>query len=591
MSEMSWDLSEVVKSTEPKDILQELGLLMNDTEEFAKKYKGRISNLSANGIADMLEEQDRIMLAHDGAIAYSKLSYSADTTDPDANNLYSAFMDAMTKVGQDLAFLDIELGESLLSHPRSIHDPDLSVYYHYLERIRSLSPHLMSEAEEKIVIGKDLNGISAWSQLQGAWLSTRTFKMSVDGEEKELSLGEILSFINDPNRDNRRASYIAIETELEKNQTIWSYAIRSVCSDHLQMCKMRKYSSPMSSSLLFNDVEPTVIDAMMAVVGKNTDICQNHAKIKALLLGLPKMCNYDINAPLPSAPDKRYSWEDSKSLVLSAYRSFDDEFSGFVEDMFRRRHLDGEVRKGKVAGAFCDDWLSGRTAFVLQSFNGRISDVYTQAHELGHSIHSYLYSRSQRPSNCHISYCIAECGSLFGELLLTDQLLSSAEGDDERRSILVGILDGFSLSVFHVGARMYLEQSIYDAIERGEHLDGEMISSLWADSRVRMYGDSIDWSSESRWDWARVPHFYIPDLRFYNYPYIFAQLFVFAMYRLYKEQGKDFVPKFKALLSAGSSRSAAQLGAELGFDISKEEFWQKGMDQATAFLGMLQRLS
>ena len=124
------------------------------------------------------------MLAHDGAIAYSKLSYSADTTDPDANNLYSAFMDAMTKVGQDLAFLDIELGGSLLSHPRSIHDPDLSVYYHYLERIRSLSPHLMSEAEEKIVIGKDLNGISAWSQLQGAWLSTRTFKMSVDGEEK-----------------------------------------------------------------------------------------------------------------------------------------------------------------------------------------------------------------------------------------------------------------------------------------------------------------------------------------------------------------------------------------------------------------------
>ena len=303
------------------------------------------------------------------------------------------------------------------------------------------------------------------------------------------------------------------------------------------------------------------------------------------------MCNYDINAPLPSAPDKRYSWEDSKSLVLSAYKSFDDEFSGFVEDMFRRRHLDGEVRKGKVAGAFCDDWLSGRTAFVLQSFNGRISDVYTQAHELGHSIHSYLYSRSQRPSNCHISYCIAECGSLFGELLLTDQLLSSAESDDERRSILVGILDGFSLSVFHVGARMYLEQSIYDAIERGEHLDGEMISSLWADSRIRMYGDSIDWTSESRWDWARVPHFYIPDLRFYNYPYIFAQLFVFAMYRLYKEQGKDFVPKFKALLSAGSSRSAAQLGTELGFDISKEEFWQKGMDQATAFLGMLERLN
>ena len=220
--------------------------------------------------------------------------------------------------------------------------------------------------------------------------------------------------------------------------------------------------------------------------------------------------------------------------------------------MFEKRHIDGEVRQGKVSGAFCSTWFSGRSAFVLrQSFNGRMSDVYTQAHELGHAVHAYLGTRAQRPSNNEIGSCIAECGSIFGELLLTEQLLKGAKSKEEKKAILTVILDEFGMTAFQVSARYFFERSMYEEIEKGTFLDGETVSRLWTTARDDIYGDAVEWLPEMRWEWTMKLHYYIPNYRFYNYPYVFAQLFVFSLYRLYKEQGREFVPKLKALLSAG----------------------------------------
>ncbi len=256
--------------------------------------------------------------------------------------------------------------------------------------------------------------------------------------------------------------------------------------------------------------------------------------------------------------------------------------------MYERRHIDGEVRKGKRSGAFCSRWLAGKSAYILQSFNGRVGDVYTQAHELGHAAHAYLGSRAQRPSNYEIGSCIAECGSVFGELLLTDRLLSRAETKEERQAILARILDKFGMSAFQVSARVFFEQSMYDSIRDGVFLDGETVSKLWTSARDKIYGDAVDWLPEMKWEWTMKVHYYIPNYRFYNYPYVFAQLFVYALYRLYREQGEAFVPKMKALLAAGSSKSPAELASELGFDITEEDFWEKGMRQMEEFIGMLE---
>jgi oligoendopeptidase F len=129
---------------------------------------------------------------------------------------------------------------------------------------------------------------------------------------------------------------------------------------------------------------------------------------------------------------------------------------------------------------------------------------------------------------------------------------------------------------------------MYDALDKGIFLDGEKISSLWTTSRDRIYGDTIEWLPDMKWEWTMKTHYYIPNYRFYNYPYVFAQLFVFALYRLYKQQGKDFALKFKNLLAAGSSKSPWQLGKELGFDITKRDFWELGIKQAEEFTKLLE---
>ncbi|QLH74071.1 MAG: M3 family oligoendopeptidase [Methanomassiliicoccales archaeon] len=588
MSEMKWDLSQLVEDEEPEKIIMKLQEMVTDSKAFSEKYHGKIGKLSPKGLKKMLDEKDALFLKYEGVVKYCHLRYTADTSDPVSNRLYAAQSKSSTESGQHLAFLDIELGKRLVKDPKLIDSPELVEYKHYLERQAKAAPHVLSEDEEKIILMKDQNGINAWSKLQKSWLSTRTFKMKVDGTEKDLSFGEVLNYANDPAREVRRAAHDSVNSVLSANDTIWTEALNSICSDHLQMSRLRKYSSPIESSLIFNDVEEVAIKEMMSVVERNIEFGKRYYATKAKLLGIPKISDCDILAPV-SLSQKKYTWEESREIVTEAYERFDASWGRWINRMFDERHIDGEVRKGKVAGAFCDDWVSKKSAYILMSFNGNLHDVFTQAHELGHSVHAYLYTQRQNPSNCLISYCIAECGSIFGELLLTDHMLQKATNDEERKAVLASVLDTFTYILFHVGARYAFEQSIYDAIEKGKSLDAKSVCRLWEEARGRFMSDSVEWSPGSSWIWARVPHYFMTYLRFYNYPYIFAQLFVFSLYRLYKEQGEDFVPKMNELLMSGSSLSVSELGKKLGFDLETEEFWEKGIEQAKEFLSQLER--
>ena len=585
---MVWDLSQLVDSTDPASIQKRLDLMAAGAEEIRDLYYGRIGGLDAKGLLKLLELKDAFTLEYEGATMYCRLMYSADSTDDVAKQLSDAGRRASAKVGQSLAFIDIEIGKLLVESPSLVEDPVLAEYRHYLEKIVRRVPHMLSETEERLSIAKDRNGVRAWQTLQSDWLSTRTFDIEIEGEMRTLPYGEIIGFYESPDRDLRKRANQIVYEGLGTDDIVWASAIRAVCSDHLTMCELRRYPSPMTQSLISNDVDEQTIEALMRTIEKGVGVYQRYLRLKARLMGLPKLANYDIVAPLPDAPEMDYSWRESREEVVGAYEGFDGEVGGWVDEMYERRHIDGEVRRGKRSGAFSSSWMAGRSAYILQSFNGKMGNVFTQAHELGHAVHAYLGSRVQNPSNFGTGSCIAECGSKFGELLLTERLLSKAETKEEKQAILAGVLDKFGMSAFQVSARVFFEQSMYDAIGKGEFLDGETVSRLWAAARDKIYGDSVDWLEVMKWEWTMKPHYYIANRRFYNYPYVFAQLFVFALYRLYKEQGKDFVPKMKGLLAARGSRSPRELAAELGFDITKDAFWEKGIRQAEEFIEMLE---
>jgi len=587
--EMVWDLSQLVEDPDPASVQKSLDSMVVEAERIKKKYHGNIGDLDANGVLTLLELRDKFTLKFEGALRYGQLMYYADSTKDVSKQLNDAWRRAYMKTGQALAFVDIELGKLLAKKPSLIKNRVLAEYRHYLERLLRRVPHMLSETEETLVIVKYKNGVNAWELLQNDWLSTRTFTITVKGKKKTLPYGEIVSFYQSPDRNLRKRANQTVYEKLSEDNIVWSSAMRAVCEDHIRMRELRKWPTPMTQSLIENDVNQRTIDTLMATIKKNVGLYRRYLKTKAKLMGLRKLFNYDITAPLPKAPQASYTWTDSRKEVQEAYKEFDSQIGKWIDEMYDKRHIDGEVRKGKTSGAFCYSWLAGKSAYMLQSFNNRLTDVYAQAHELGHAIHGYLASRAQKPTNCEVGACIAETGSIFGELLLTERLLKKAKTKEEKQAILANLWDDFGMTTFQVSARVFFEQSMYDAINEGRFLDGKAIAKLWVKARNSIYGNAVEWLDLMKWEWTMKAHYYMANYRFYNYPYVFAQLFVFALYRLYKEQGKDFVPKLKTLLAAGSSKSPSELAAELGFDITKEAFWEKGLKQAEEFLTMLEQ--
>ncbi|MGY5873666.1 MAG: M3 family oligoendopeptidase [Candidatus Thorarchaeota archaeon] len=585
---MTWDLSQMVEFDDPGYIEERLTAAVKAANEFRDKYRGKIESLGAKEIFEMYELFNELELQSDGPLTYARLRYQADMNDEIAKRLYDKFRNTFSLLSQAEAFLHLELGALLTKNPEIINDPILAEYKHSLEKIKRKIPHMLSELEEQAIIAKDKNGIRAWSMLQGDWLASRTYEIEIDGEMKTLPYGEIIGLYEHPDRDLRKRAHQIVYEGLGKDHIVWASAFRSVFADHLTMVKMRKWPSPMTQSFITNDVDEETIVALLNTMEKNVGVYQDYLKLKAKAMGLDKLGNWDIYAPLPNSPDKKYSWEEAREMIVGAYSDFDPEVGNWMDEMYERRHIDGFVRNGKRSGAFCMTWHAGQSAYILQSFNGIMGDLFTSAHELGHAMHAYLGTRAQKPNNYEIGSCVAETGSIFGELLLAEKLLGSEGTKEEKQAVLAAILDGFGGAGYQVTTRVWFETMLYEAIEKGKFLDGEKISELWVKAREKMYGDSVEWQPEMKWWWTMKLHFYMANRRYYNYPYVYAQLFVYAMYRLYKEQGKEFVPKLKALLAAGSSRSPRDLAADIGFDITTEEFWQKGIDQFSEFVKMFE---
>jgi oligoendopeptidase F len=185
---------------------------------------------------------------------------------------------------------------------------------------------------------------------------------------------------------------------------------------------------------------------------------------------------------------------------------------------------------------------------------------------------------------------VAETASIFGELLLTDLMLDQARSDAERKAVLCFVLDEAGMTTFQVSARVWFEQALYASIEQGEFLDYSTICRNWKTARDRIYGDAVVWLPEMEAEWTMKPHYYMANYRFYNYPYVYAQMFVYTLYERYLQEGKAFVPKLEKALSAGSSVAPTEIGKIMGLDVSSPAFWGSGMSVFSRFLDDLEKI-
>ncbi|KKN47768.1 hypothetical protein LCGC14_0659650 [marine sediment metagenome] len=590
--EINWDLSILFSDYDDPNISKTMELLSKKADQFVNDYKGKINpkDFSAENLNDLIRELEEFWANIDDLELFCVNSFNAQMTLPETQNLNNKFSEFQTQISKKLAFFDLEIGKLVYENKNLISVSTLSNYKHYLEKIYRAYPHILSEIEEQLILEKDQHGIKAWSQLQGVWLNTREFKVNVEGEEKILSYGEANSLLTHPDRDTRISANKSIYGLLGRDEEIFSYALRNISSDWVKTSKRRKFDNPMEASFIANDTTHEIIDSLMKTIEESVDVYQKYLALKAKLLKLPKLSCADVIAPLIDVPHKKYSWHEAKEFILEAFGNFDELFANYANDMYDKNRIDANARKGKINGAYCASWFKGKSAFILMSFQGTLREIYTLTHELGHAIHDYLSTRQQTYVNLHPGAAGAETASTFAELLMTDFLLKKAESDEEKMAILVRILDGAGQAAFQVSARAWFETSLYDAIKSGTNLDGKTISKFWCTSRDKIYGDSVEWFEELNWEWTMKPHYFMPNFRYYNYPYVYAQLFVYALYQVYKRQGKEFIPKFKKLLSSGGSLSPKNLAEIVGFDISQPDFWKLGIKQYDDFVNELENL-
>jgi oligoendopeptidase F len=588
--EITWDLTVMFPSITDPSVEQAINNASILTEEFEKKYRGKILSLTPTELLKCLQEYEEYHVKTGDLSLYASLAFSANMALPETQALYDKVNKLDARLGKQLAFFSLELSALVKNKPDIISHPVLSNYKHMLERVHRRVEHILSEVEEQLIIEKDQFGVNAWEELQSKWLNTRMFEVIVQGEKKTLSYGEANGLLPHPDRATRESANRVIYGTLGKDGEIFASAIRNICNDWVSISERRKYSSPMESSLISNDTEQLIVDNLLRTIENHTGSYRRYLKLKAKLMGLPVLGNHDIIAPLPNSPEMKFTFQEAQDLITRAYSRFDEQYADAVKESFAARRIDVPPRFGKRNGAFCASWYKGKSAFILDNFNGNLSDVFTLAHELGHATHDYYASRNQTLLNMSMPSIVAETASIFGELLLSDLMLEEAKSSEERKVVLSLVLDEAGMTTFQVTARVWFEQSLYHSIKQEEFLDYKTVCNHWMQARNRIYGDAVTWFPEMEAEWTMKPHYYMANYRFYNYPYVYAQMFVYALYERYLQEGKTFVPKLKAALSAGSSMSPVEIGKLVDLNVTDPNFWNLGVKRFEHFTNELEKI-
>ena len=585
-----WDLSPLVESEDPEIVKKALDDSLKLFEKIEKNYKGRIKDLTPVAIFEFYRELDTANVALDQVVSYAYLRQCEDATNITATELFDYAMKVDSKGKSKLAFYQLEIAKALMDRPEIITDPSVKEYRHALEKAQALGKYLLSERDEQLIIDKDLYGVDSWSVLHEKLRGTRQCNVIIKGEQKQMAFLELITIIEgNPDRETRRTAAEALYKGISNDRLAYSTALKCVFGDHFNQVRLRKQPSVLTQSLLDNDIDQTAHDALIASMKKNTHLIRRYFKLRAKAMGLSKLAGYDIAAPIVES-QSNIPWSKAKKMVIDSYTEFDKEAGEWVASLFEQKRIDASIRPGKTGFGFCVSLSLPRTSWVMINYNGALRGITTLAHEVGHALHGYYASEKHKWANFSSGCCLAETVSIFGEMLLVDKLMRESDDDDTKLAALDKLLDSVRLMVFDMLNRYLFELSVFTAMESNKAINAEKLDSLWTAARTEVYGDTVEWLPGMEQRWAVPVHHFMPRFRFYNYSYSFAQLLVFVLYGLYKEQGASFIPKMKRILSAGGSQSPKAILAEVGLDLNDPKFWEIGFEQAQSYLDEFERI-
>jgi oligoendopeptidase F len=571
-ADVAWDLEPLLQGRSVDELLDRA----DELAEGVAGRRGRIATLDAAGLAALMGELADLQEALSRAGHYASLRFATDSLDAERGALVAKVQERATAVSTRLIFVELEWAaveddraEELLA------DPDLAFCAHHLRSARRYRPHLLSEPEERIDTEKSQTSSSAWSRLFGELSSAISVALpDPAGGTREVKLEEALSLLSHPERQVRREAAEAVTAGLEPGLRTRAFIFNTLLLDKSVEDRLRGYPSWISSRNLANEATDESVEALIAAVVKRYDLPQRWYHLKARILGIDRLADYDRMASVAHS-EAAFGWSEARDLVLDSYASFSPQLAGVARDFFEQSWIDAPLRPGKRPGAFCAYTVPSHHPYVLLNWTGKRRDVLTLAHELGHGLHAYL-ARPQGIYHMATPLTLAETASVFGETVTFGRLLEETADPTERLALLAESVEGAIATVFRQTAMNRFEHAVHTHRRGVGELSLDDFARHWAETQQAMVGDSVEITEGYRTWWSYIPHFI--NTPGYVYAYAYGQLLALSVYKRYEEGGADFVPRYLELLSAGGSRPPEELGRIVDCDLADPSFWDGGLD-------------
>jgi oligoendopeptidase F len=574
VQDVAWDLDPLVDGEGEAGVDRLLAEADERAAAFAQRHQGKVGGIDGPGLAAAMAELEAIVDIVGRAGSYAMLRFAVDTADPANGALVARVQEKGAAIETKLLFFELEWAAIDDARADELLAADgLDTSRHHLRTMRRYRPHLLTEPEERILTEKSVTGRDAWTRLFSEL--TSALRVHRDGDPEEgAKLDVALADLVSPDRELRRTTAEAVTAALEPGLRTRAYVFNTLLADKAVDDRLRSYPSWLASRNLANEASDESVQALVDAVRSQYDIPQRWYRLKARLLGLDRLADYDRMASVADA-EEHVGWSEASELVLDTFSGFSSVLGDTARRFFDERWIDAPPRPGKRGGAFCAYTTPSVHPYVMLNWTGKRRDVLTLAHELGHGLHAAL-AIGRGPLEQGTPLTVCETASVFGETLVFGRLLEQTDDPRSRLALLAENIEGSIATVFRQTAMNGFEDLAHTARREEGELSVERIGELWKQSQTELLGDAVEITDGYKAWWSYVPHFIgTPG---YVYAYAYGQLLALSVYRRYQEEGESFVPRYLELLGAGGSKSPEELAAIAGLDLEDPGFWSAGLD-------------
>lgn len=581
----AWDLSDFYSSITDPQIEKDLEEYRVLTRDFADKYKGNLSNLSAEEFLLVLQdiENRRILSSKLGGFAY--LNMVTQMKNAEAVSFYQRIEEKLTDYCKPAIFFTIEFNQ--LSQEKIdewLTNDKVAFYEKWIKRVRKFKDYELSEPEEELLVEKSLTSGDAWVRLYEETSSRLVY--TVDG--KKYNDAEISKLMLDKNPEIREKAGKELNRVLKENSHLFTFIYNMVMKDKSVEDNKRGFESPVSSRNMSEDVKDETVEILAKTVkSRYKDIAHRFYKLKAKWLGVEKINYWDRNAPLPFSNDINYTWEEAVDIVLTAYKEFSPKLYDIAKDFFENNWIDVPPRDGKRSGAFCSSPVNQWHPYLMLNFVGKQNDVLTLAHELGHGCHHQLRTNNGE-LNEHSRMTSEEVASVFGEMMVFQSMLKKIDDDKAKLCLIASKVGDMINTAIRQIAFHFFETRAHEERKNGE-VSEERLCQIWLEEMRESLGESVVVDENSKHIWSMVGHFFF--LPFYVYAYSFADCFVNSLYKVNcSGEVDDFADKYLYMLSRTALDDYNEILAPFGLNPDGEDFWDYGLSLISSYIDELEKL-